>query len=63
MKTEHSGPKRGKGAWCRKAEAKAVSKSLPRTEDARLAREAAEFDRRMTETEAGARRTAHRFAL
>lgn len=37
-KTEHNGPKRGRGAWCKKAEAKSMSNSYRRIEDARLAR-------------------------
>jgi hypothetical protein len=32
-KTQHSGPKRGKGHWGRKAMAKAVSKRFRRRED------------------------------
>jgi hypothetical protein len=32
-KTEHSGPKRGKGHWGRKAMAKAVSRRFRRRED------------------------------
>jgi hypothetical protein len=32
-KTEHSGPKRGKGHWGRKAAAKAASKRYRRRED------------------------------
>ena len=40
MKTEHNGPKRGRGEWCSKADAKGMSKRYRRIEDARLAREA-----------------------
>jgi hypothetical protein len=35
-KTEHSGPKRGKGFWGRKAEAKQVSRRARRAQDRRI---------------------------
>jgi len=35
-KTEHSGPKKGKGYWGRKAEAKQASKQARREEDRRI---------------------------
>lgn len=37
-KTERTGPKRAKGAWCRKAMAKHEAKRLRRIEDRRVAR-------------------------
>jgi hypothetical protein len=36
-KTEHTGPKRGKGYWGRKAEAKQASRVARRGEDRRIA--------------------------
>lgn len=35
-KTEHAGPKRGKGAWCRKVDAKQAAKRERRTAGKRL---------------------------
>ncbi|WP_416355555.1 hypothetical protein ACLNGM_15055 [Aureimonas phyllosphaerae] len=40
LKTEHCGPKRGRGAWCRKAVAKAHSNKYRRRADARAIRQA-----------------------
>mgnify|MGYP001407046548 CR=1 FL=1 len=39
MNTEHNGPKRGRGYWGRKAEAKAVSKRQRRINDRKACKE------------------------
>lgn len=41
MKTEHTGAKKGKGFWGKKAEAKQLSKKARRANDKKAAREGA----------------------